>query len=271
VINGLIFDIKRFTVHDGPGIRTTVFFKGCPLRCWWCHNPESQDFKSEQSIRRLILSGKKIEKTETTGILMTVDEVMKEVMLDRMFYEESGGGVTFSGGEPLMQGAFLLDLLTECKRQGLRTALDTSGYASREMISKISQFVDLFLYDLKLMDLEDHKKYTGVDNQGILENLIFLFERGKRIILRFPVIPGITNTQKNIAKIKDLLRSFNDSGSKAWNLEIDLLPYHTIAREKYHRFKKNNLLQNIQGLTKESMIPLKNELESIGVKVKIGG
>jgi pyruvate formate lyase activating enzyme len=139
------------------------------------------------------------------------------------------------------------------------------------MISKISQFVDLFLYDLKLMDLEDHKKYTGVDNQGILENLIFLFERGKRIILRFPVIPGITNTQKNIAKIKDLLRSSNDSGSKAWNLEIDLLPYHTIAREKYHRFKKNNLLQNIQGLTKESMIPLKNELESIGVKVKIGG
>jgi pyruvate formate lyase activating enzyme len=288
-------------VHDGPGIRTTVFFKGCPLSCWWCHNPESQDFKSEKSIRNLILSGERFERSETTGKLMSVDEVMFEVLKDQLFYDESGGGVTFSGGEPLMQEMFLLDLLKACKQKGLHTTLDTSGYAPKKVLENIAEHVDLFLYDLKIIDNTLHKKYTGVSNRSILENLKFLYRTGKNVIIRFPVIPGITDTTENINNMKEFITnhqiptssnfqiptssnlqiptssnlqiptSSNFQISKFSNFQISLLPYHSMAREKYRRFSKINKLKDLPDLKKDELLPLKREFESIGGKVSLGG
>lgn len=288
MIKGLVFDIRRFTIHDGPGIRTTVFFKGCPLSCWWCHNPESQDFKSEQSIRNLLLEGKRFKHTETTGKFMTVTEVMTEVERDRIFYEESGGGVTFSGGEPMMQESFLYALLHAAKAKGIHSTLDTSGYANPKAMQHIAPLVDLFLYDLKLIDDKLHRKYTGVSNRTILENLEYLFHSGKQVILRFPVVPGLTDTRENINQIKALLANYiknptvinranppsnkpNHLISDFTNLQINLLPYHSIAKEKYRRFGKNNLMDGVQDLRREDLLYLKKEFEKMGLTVVIGG
>ncbi len=275
VIRGLIFDIRRFTVHDGPGIRTTVFFKGCPLTCWWCHNPESQDFKSERSIKNLVLSGTKFQHSETTGNFMTVDEVMAEVQKDEIFYEESGGGVTFSGGEPMMQEPFLHALLQASKTLGWHTAVDTSGYATHKAMEHTAPLVDLFLYDVKLMNDELHRKYTGVSNKPILENLEFLYRSGKNITLRFPVIPGITDTYDNIQQIKTLIIRLQSQRpvpmAHGSPLSIHLLPYHTIARDKYRRFCKTNQLEGVHDLKQEALAGLKQEFEEMGLTVKIGG
>jgi len=209
---------------------------------------------------------------------MTTDEVMAEIIPDRMFYEESGGGATFSGGEPLMQEAFLTKLLQACKQQGLHTAIDTSGYASRETIDKVIPFTDLFLYDLKLLNDSLHKKYTGVSNRSILSNLSLILQSRKKVIFRFPVIPGITDTTENIDLLKKFMGSLahgmtnnpaDPSGGPAF--EIHLLPYHSMARDKYRRFKKSNKLQGLPDVSKEALIPLKQQLESIGGKVVLGG
>jgi len=279
VNKGLIFDIHRFTVHDGPGIRTTVFFKGCPMRCWWCHNPESQDFKPETSIRNLILSGKKFRRSETTGKLMTAGEVFHEIERDRIFYDESGGGVTFSGGEPLMQKAFLLELLKMCRKADIHTSLDTSGYASNDEIRHIAKWTDLFLYDIKLMDDALHRKYTGVSNRPVLKNLQYLIKSGNKVILRFPVIPGITDTPENIRLLKDFITTLqrelpsDRSGHQYPDspLEIDLLPYHSTGKGKYSRFNKPYKLQALPSLTVAGSEPIKNEFETLGIRVKTGG
>jgi len=268
VNRGLIFDIRRFCVHDGPGIRTTVFFKGCPLTCWWCHNPESQDFKSEQSIRKHLLSGESFERKETTGSFMSVDEVVNEVERDRAFYEESDGGVTLSGGEPLMQDAFLYELLRELKGRNIHTALDTSGYSTSKTMQLISGFTDLFLYDLKPMDDSLHKRYTGVSNRQIHENLKELIRSGKKIILRIPVIPGITDTPDNLERLTAFISGLEP---KENILEIDLLPYHAAAREKYVKFNKQNRLAHLHSLKREDLDVLKSAFEITGLTVKRGG
>jgi len=205
VIKGLIFDIKRFAVHDGPGIRTTIFFKGCPLSCRWCHNPESRSDTLQCSTKHLKLNGEAFEQEEITGKETAVQELLDEIERDRIYYEESGGGVTLSGGEPLFQPDFCVALLRDLKKAGLHTALDTTGYAEQEVIRKIMPYTDLFLYDLKLMDDEEHQKYTGVSNNVILENLEYLVEEGKDVIIRFPIIPGITDKPSNINTIIDFL------------------------------------------------------------------
>ncbi len=266
-IEGLIFDIRRFSVHDGPGIRTTVFFKGCPLSCWWCHNPESQEIKSEQTIKTIKLSGKTFQLTETTGKFMSVDEVMQEVISDRVFYEESQGGVTFSGGEPMMQEGFLMELLKASKSSGFHTALDTSGYSSLQAMQHLSPWVDLFLFDLKLIDDTLHQRYTGVSNIPILANLRYLVQNRYRIILRLPVIPGITNTTKNISELKMFMQSL----APCHPLMIDLLPFHDSARNKYSRFLKVNKLADLPSLKPENLRSLAAEFESLGLKVRIGG
>lgn len=268
---GLIFDIRRFTVHDGPGIRTTVFFKGCPLQCWWCHNPESQSVDPEESEKTFILDGKKYYQKEETGRWMTVEEVMHELNLDRVFYEESNGGVTFSGGEPLLQDDFLYELLKECKSTGLHTTIDTCGCADQAIIDKINPYTDLFLYDLKLIDENDHIRYTGLSNKKILENLIHLVSKKKKIIIRIPVIPGITDTNKNISEIKQFLLSQIKGSDIVNTLNINLLPFHSIAKNKYSRFHINNKTSNLKDLSEETLIPLKNEFEAEGFSVKIGG
>lgn len=267
---GLIFDIRRFTVHDGPGIRTTVFFKGCPLSCWWCHNPEGHSCYPEESMKTLNLDGKKFSMKEMMGKWMSVEEVMNEIQRDQIFYSESSGGVTFSGGEPLMQPDFLLELLKECKANNLHTTLDTSGYAERGIIEDIQHYTDLFLYDLKLIDDTDHIRYTGVSNKTILENLTYLISEEKQVIIRIPVIPKITNTIKNIMATKKILSNLVKERKSATSLKISLLPYHSIARNKYSRFHIDNKLMHLKDLKKESLLPLKKELEDEGFVVKIG-
>jgi pyruvate formate lyase activating enzyme len=270
VNKGLIFDIRRFTVHDGPGIRTTVFFKGCPLECWWCHNPESHSCYPEESLKTLKLDGKKFCLKEMIGQWMSVEEVMSELRADLVFYTESSGGVTFSGGEPLMQPEFLLGLLKKCKADNIHTTLDTSGYADRVIIENIQPYTDLFLYDLKLINDTDHIRYTGVSNKLILENLTYLISEEKQVIIRIPVIPDITNTKKNIQALKKFLFQFVNERNSASSLKISLLPYHSIAKDKYSRFHIENKTMHIKDLTKESLLPLKNEFEAAGFAVRIG-
>lgn len=263
---GLIFDIRRFTVHDGPGIRTTVFFKGCPLRCQWCHNPEGQVLDIEETTKTIVLENRTYRKKESTGRWMTNGQVIREIEKDRPFFDESHGGVTFSGGEPMMQIDFLGDLLNRTKAIGIHTVLDTSGYTSRVKFLSIIDKPDLFHYDIKLINNEDHQRYTGVSNLRILKNLNLLCEKGKNPILRFPVIPGITDTRKNIDGVKDLLIKLKDQVH-----EIDLLPYHGLAKSKYKRFNKPDKLKTTRDLKKEDLTWIKEELEECGVIVKVGG
>lgn len=253
-VKGIIFDIKRFAVHDGRGIRTTVFFKGCPLNCWWCHNPESQKKEPED-----------IPGRETIGKKVSIEYVLAEIEKDRVFYDESRGGVTFSGGEPLMQPVFLKALLKACKERDIHTTLDTCGYASTQIFNSIIDKVDLFYYDLKLMDDELHKKYTGVSNRQINRNLQTLAARGKEVVIRFPVIPGITSKSKNIEEIAEFISSLKTIK------EIHLLPFHRTAEEKYRKLQKENRLKDLVSPTKKRMEEIKKHFEQCGFKVNIGG
>jgi len=274
VEKGIIFDIRRFSVNDGPGIRTTVFFKGCPLSCWWCHNPESRERTEERSVRHVKLGGKDFERDEVTGKRTTAGEVMQEIERDRLFYDESGGGVTFSGGEPLLQEAFLFELLNRCRKSGIHTALDTSGYATRDAMAHIAPLAGLVLFDLKIMDHSLHLKYTGVSNIPILENLKYLSGKEIPFILRFPVIPGINDTAANVGDMKAFITSSLMKGRYApgngEQLQISLLPYHAMAREKYRRFCKTNRMEGIPDLDPGLLVPLKEQFEAIGLKVTTG-
>jgi len=265
-MKGIVFDIKRFAIHDGPGIRTTVFLKGCPLRCWWCHNPESQDVKSESDLKKILLDGISFDKTEIVGKLMSVEAVMEIVGKESVFYVESGGGVTFSGGEPMLQPEFLTRLLKASKDKGFHTAVDTSGFAKTEHFKEILGLTDLFLFDLKHTNDSKHKKFTGVSNELILHNLSFLTENGAHVIIRIPLIPGINTDKNEIDRMIKLLNSF-DGKIK----EIHLLPYHDIAKNKYRRFEKENKLINLPGLEKSQVNNIKLNFENAGFKVKIGG
>lgn len=230
-MHGIIFDIKRFAIHDGPGIRTTVFFKGCPMRCPWCHNPESQ----KKCPERVANNGKK----EIIGMERSVEEIIDEIEKEVVFYDESQGGVTFSGGEPLAQPQFLQALLKECRKRDIHITLDTTGYVSPKTFKSIIDKVDMFLYDLKIMDDKKHIQCTGVSNRPVLENLKILSKKGKKVIIRFPVIPGITDTEENIKAVGTYVSSLKNIS------EIDLLPYHRIAEGKYRHFKKENKMKEM--------------------------
>lgn len=264
-MEGTIFDIKHFAVHDGPGIRQTVFFKGCPLNCWWCHNPESQDINIESYTKINKLDGKEFKQKVSVGYKVTTDDIFKTIQGDQLFFEESGGGVTFSGGEPLMQADFLFELLKICKLNNIHTCIDTTGFASIKTIQKTAELTDCFLFDIKLMDDYLHQKFTGVPIDGIINNLQWLDQNHKNVILRFPVIPGITNTEKNISEIKSFIKSLRNIN------RIDLLPYHNISNGKYARFNKENKMKNTNPLSDDEMLQLKSEFESIGFEVGIGG
>ena len=262
---GTIFDIKRYAIHDGPGIRTTIFFKGCPLACVWCHNPESHALEPEIFYwdDRCIRCGACVEACpeealawkdgtvdtdrsrcngcgmcvsvcptgarEVVGRTVTVDNVMREVEKDTLFYEESGGGITLSGGEPLVQPESCLALLQRCRSLGIKTALDTSGYAPEETLLAIAEFVDLFLYDLKSMDEERHRTYTGVSNTEILRNLKQLDKLGKRIWIRFPLIPGINDDLDHGTQLGKFVATLSSVEA------IHVLPYHRGGEAKRGR------------------------------------
>lgn len=266
--HGIIFNIQRFAIHDGPGIRTTVFFKGCPLRCWWCHNPESHKILPEKidgcNLRRGFDQSFTMNKDEI-GKEIFVDELMNEIVKDRIFYEESDGGVTFSGGEPLMQAEFLTELLKACKEKGIHTTVDTSGYASTEIINKVTDHADLFLYDLKLMNDEDHQKYTGVSNQIILRNLIELDQLGKKIIIRIPIVPELTNSNENLFAIRGFISYLNNI------IEVNLLPYHRAGEGKYIKYGKENKMSDTLSPERKNLENIRQFFSELKCKVKIGG
>lgn len=264
---GYIFDIKKYSVNDGPGIRTTIFFKGCPLNCWWCHNPESQQHEPE-AVDECIFRWHPAHESsnrKTIGYKVSANEVVTEIIKDLPFYEESQGGATFSGGEPMLQIEFLQSLLAECKKKEIHTAIDTTGYAPFNDFEKIYDITDIFLYDLKLMDDKIHYEYCGVSNKLIHENLIRLSSLGNKIILRLPIIPTITDTEENITQIINFI-------SKLKNIqEINLLPFHSSAKSKYERMKKENKVVNLAPPSKEHMDELRTKFSKIGIQVKVGG
>jgi pyruvate formate lyase activating enzyme len=301
VSSGIVFDIKRFSLHDGPGIRTTIFFKGCGLRCWWCHNPESQHPKPELFLRpeRCIQCGACVvacpqgairrdgdrfvtdravcercgtctvacaaEAREMVGREMAVEQVMDEVLNDVVFYDESGGGVTFSGGEPLLQGGFLLDLLRACKAHDLHTVVDTCGFASPEMLDRVRPHVDLFLYDLKVMDDRRHREMTGTSNGLILDNLRRLAEHGHPVVLRVPIIPHLNDDEENIRQIGALARRLPNI------TQVDILAYHMLGRDKYERLNSPNPMPETAPPSVDEMTAIKCLLESFSLDVTIGG
>lgn len=246
-----IFDIQRSSYVDGPGIRTTVFFKGCNLRCAWCHNPESQSCRPEIMFYRdkCVGCGKCAEvcpnglkfctrcgKCESyclrdarklCGREYTADEILAEVAKDKLFYDNSGGGVTFSGGECMLQIDFLEEILKKCRAAGIHTAVDTAGHVPFELFERILPYTDLFLYDFKCFDGDRHKEYTGVDNALILENLARLLELGHPLWVRIPVIPEVNGRVEEMERI----RAFLTSHGRPENVE--LLPYHSMGEYKY--------------------------------------
>lgn len=207
------------------------------------------------------LSGEEDE----VGRTVTVEEIITEIEKDRIFYEESGGGVTFSGGEPLMQPEFLIELLEECKNYNFHSTIDTSGYASSEIIKSIAPHTNLFLYDLKLMDVEEHKKYTGVSNSRIHQNLEILDRLGKKIIIRIPVVPGITDSEENLIQLRDFISNLKNI------LGIDLLPYHQAGEGKYKKFRRESRLGNITIPGNGYIEKIKEKFSGLNCKVKIGG
>ncbi len=251
MLTATIFDVARNAYVDGPGIRTTVFFKGCNLRCAWCHNPESQSAKTQMLFYRNKCTGcgKCKEKCpnalescdfcgkctlycphdarEICGKEYTVEEILREVEKDKIFYENSGGGVTFSGGECMLQIDFLAEILKVCKENGMHTAVDTAGHVPFERFERILPYTDLFLYDIKCIDSEKHQKYTGARNDLILENLKGLLATGKPIGVRIPIIPSFNDTEEEMQRIK----AFLETGQPPQ--KIELLPYHALGEHKY--------------------------------------
>ena len=266
-MQGIIFDIKRFAVNDGPGIRTTVFLKGCPLECYWCHNPEGIRKSPVNIVKTVKLDGKTYKQPEIAGEVVTISEVMKVIRHDRIFMDESDGGVTFSGGEPTFQADFLLALLKTCRNEGIHTAVDTNGYASERIFRNIMPYTNIFLYDLKHHDPEKHFNSTGVSNDLILNNLRLLIKNGKSINIRIPVVPGFNFNNKDLNGMLTLLNLYKGSIE-----QINLLPYHTLAKNKYKKFgMKSNMNGNITGMKTEDLKKTKKLFEEEGFTVKVGG
>ena len=254
---GRIFNIQRFSIHDGPGIRTIVFFKGCYMRCAWCCNPESQS----KEIETIIEKGKE----KIVGRDVTVSDIMPEILSDLHYYRRSGGGVTLSGGEVLCQADFAAELLIACKQEGLHTAVESASSAPFSEIEKILPYVDTYLMDIKHMDSAKHKEYTGIGNERILENAKKIAQSGVELIIRTPVIPGFNDTPKDIRAISHFARTL--TGVR----EHHLLPYHRLGMDKYAGLGRKYSLTEIEPPTKEKMEYLLSVAETSGLKCKIGG
>lgn len=253
---GRIFDIQRFSVHDGPGVRTIVFLKGCVLRCKWCCNPESQSFEIQQ-----MESGGKIK---TIGRDVTVREVLETVEKDRIYYRRSGGGLTLSGGESLVQHEFALALLKGAKEIGINTAIETTSCMDYEIIKPMLAYIDTYLMDIKHINSDKHKEFTGRDNEIILENAKKLAKDAKKLIIRVPVIPTFNDTPDEIHQIAAFAKEIGVE-------EIHLLPYHRLGTDKYKGLGREYLMSHIDLIPKEKIEVLLNVASSEGLICKIGG
>jgi pyruvate formate lyase activating enzyme len=297
-----IFDIKRYAINDGPGIRIVIFLKGCNLNCAWCHNPESISTETERMYapakciqcgtcvmacpeKAITLTSDGIitdtylcqmngrcaevcptKAIEISGHPMSVAEIMSEIEKERVFFDQSGGGVTFSGGEPLLQSKFLIELLDECGKRGIHRAVDTAGLANTEIILDVAQRTDLFLFDLKMMDSEKHRKWTGVPNKKILENLKVIAKTGVKIIIRIPLIGGVNDDAENMEATARFVAEL--SGEKK---EVNLLPYHKIAQTKYQKLGRPEEFQLLEEPTKEAQLQAIAIFQEYGIKASIGG
>jgi pyruvate formate lyase activating enzyme len=266
-MEGLIFSVKRYSVHDGPGIRITFFMKGCPLNCIWCHNPEGISPFPETVLRTNRIGNREFISDEAAGKYYSVESVLEIIEKEKVFMKHSNGGVTFSGGEPLYQFDFLLNILKACKESKYHTAVDTSGYSSEENYRAIMPFTDLFLFDLKHLDDSKHLELTGVSNAMILRNFEFLTKSGKDIMIRIPVIPGYNDDRKHMEQLRDYI-SVNKTTSVK---KINLLPFHKIGASKYKRFNIPYKMGGVEPPDKEKMQSLKEFFMETGIKVKIGG
>lgn len=298
----LIFDIRRYSINDGPGIRITLFMKGCPLKCKWCHNPESQSPEVQKlytaskcigaqecievcpedaltliaegivtDFDACTLCGKCAEACPTkaiemSGWLYSTEKLLSIIEKERLHIDQSGGGVTFSGGEPLMHPEFLIEMLKACGQKGLHRVVDTSGFAETKTLLEVTKYTDLFLFDLKLMDAEQHKKWTGVDNRLILKNLKMLAETGANINIRIPLIKNVNTDEAGVRKMADFVASL--PGEKP---VVNLLPYHNIASGKY---KKLEIPYDADGMAE----PTENDIQqaeeifrSFGIETEVGG
>ncbi len=255
---GRIFDIQRFSIHDGPGIRTIIFLKGCVLRCKWCCNPESQSYE----IQQMNLNGE----TKTVGRDVTVSDVLKEAEKDRAYYYRSGGGLTLSGGESLCQPEFTRDILRGAKENGINTALESTACASYDKIEEILPYLDTYLMDIKHINSEKHRKFTGRPNELILENAKKIAKSGlTNLVIRVPVIPGFNDTKEeigDIAKFASELEGVN---------KMHILPYHKFGVDKYKGIGRMYELMDIRPPSQTIMELLKAETEKYGIECQIGG
>ncbi len=297
---GLIFNIQKYSLHDGPGIRTTVFLKGCPLRCGWCHNPESRSAEPEisWSEARCIRCGEcwevcpqaaaqrpataAIDRQQCTrcgqcvavcvtgarelvGRQRTVSDVLAEILQDRIFYDESSGGVTLSGGEPLLQAEFAAELLAACRGEGLHTAVDTCGYGRREDVQALAAVTDLFLYDVKILDDNRHRQYTGVSNIVILENLRALCEQGANVWIRVPIIPGFNDDPRDVEATAAWVASLGTVQ------RMHLIPYHALGTNKAERVGLVPAMAATAAPSDDLLEALAERARAYGLVVKIGG
>jgi pyruvate formate lyase activating enzyme len=297
---GLIFNIQRFSLHDGPGIRTTVFFKGCPLSCWWCQNPEGMSMeqvifrhsdrcigcgdcieKCPETALELSADGPVIDRLkcnlclictdicptgalETAGWLISVKELVGEVLKDRIVFEESGGGATISGGEPLMQPEFLAELLSALKQEGIHTAVETSGLASWKNLSSVIDYTDLFIYDLKLVDPELCRQYLGVNSDTIVTNLDQLHKSGAELIVRMPIIPTVNDSSACLQMAAESLKEIGIT-------KLELLPYHRFGSAKYEKLGLEYKLDGVEPPDQGAMDKVKTLLEAAGISTTSEG
>jgi len=253
-MHAYIFNIQGFSIHDGPGIRTTVFFQGCPLQCAWCHNPEGIP---------QYLESKDLYNGHTVIKKYSLEQLMEEIMKDRAFYDESGGGVTFSGGEPLMQTEFLLEALKKLREEGIHTAVDTSGYAPTDIFSEVMTLADLILFDLKISDKKKHELYTGTGNSLIHKNLKQLVESGIPFRIRIPLVSSITDDDENLEGIGNLLSGYQ-------NIEIDLLSFHNLGKGKQDKMGIKN--QHLLAAPDSKRVEyIRNKFKAMGFTVNLGG
>ncbi|MBU3202440.1 [formate-C-acetyltransferase]-activating enzyme [Clostridium estertheticum] len=273
-MKALILNIQRYSLHDGSGIRTIVFFKGCPLKCPWCSNPESISFqpqtvKMESKCIHCQHCSFDVDECPTGSITqfgkyMTVEEVVTEVQKDMIFYRTSKGGVTLSGGEVLSQSAFAIELLKQLKSLGINTAIETSGQGSTQNLIELATYLDLILFDLKIMNKEKAKLILGSDINLIKNNIKTLVEMHKKVIPRVPLIPGYTTDDENTKEIIAFVKSLNLT-------EIHLLPFHQYGSNKYKLLNLDYKLNNIDIPTPESIEKLANEMRNSGLNVVVGG